>query len=339
MKDKELTEIKNLINKSFGAGALMNADDFKGLNIKRIPTGIYALDKEIGGGLPVGRLIELYGVEGSCKSTAALKMIAQVQKTGKLAAFIDVEGTFTTKWAQKNGVDTSKLLFSKPEKGEMAGDIIDSLVRSGKVGIIVLDSVAGLIPKLDVDTSLDNTERVGGRAMMVNRIVRKLQSGLNMKVGEDLIPNNTIVVFINQIRMKIGAYGNPEETTGGRGLRFHSSIRIELRKGARIKKGDDVIGLAINFKIPKNKTYPPFRVGHFNFYLNGKVDNLTSLIEYAVTYDVINKSGNSYSFKKKKFKGKAKLAKYLQENKKYIKELKKQVEQEYRQWVKLRKSG
>ena len=150
-----------------------------------------------------------------------------------------------------------------------------------------------------------------------------------MKVGEDLIPNGTIVVFINQIRMKIGAYGNPEETTGGKGLKYHSSIRIELRKGARIKKGDDVIGLQINFKIPKNKTYPPFRTGHFNFYLNGKIDNLTSLIEYAVTYGILDKSGNSYTFNKKKFKGKAKLAVYLQENKKYIKELKKQVEQVY----------
>ncbi|MFX0084231.1 MAG: DNA recombination/repair protein RecA [Candidatus Hodarchaeota archaeon] len=328
-KDKELNELMNLINKSFGEGALMPADEFKGLNIRRIPTGVYALDKEIGGGLPVGRLIELYGVEGGCKTTLAMKMVSKVQKAGKVAAWIDVEGTFDRNWAKRNGVDTSALLFSKPEKGEMAGDIIDSLVRSGKVGIIILDSVAGLIPKDDVDTSMEDRERIGARAMMVNRIVRKLQSGLNIKVGEDNIPNDTIVVFINQIRYKIGTYGNPEETTGGQGLRFHSSIRIELRKGARIKKGDDVIGLQINFKIPKNKTYPPFRTGHFNFYLNGKIDNLTSLIEYAVTYGIIEKSGNSYTFNKKKYKGKAKLAAYLQTDKKTVKLLKKQVEQAY----------
>jgi len=324
-QDNELDDLLKAIEKKFGKGSIQYASKVN-LSIDRLPTGIFSLDMELGNGFPAGRIVEIYGKEQSLKSTIALRCVAQAQKAGKICAYIDIEGRLDLSWAQKQGVDITTLLFSRPETGEKAGDIADSLVRSGKCAVVVIDSVSALIPQLDTDQSMSDHEKIGGRAQLCNRLVRKVHSGLNNK-NEDGTNNQTCVIFINQIRMKIGVmYGNPEDTTGGLGLRFGASVRLEMRKSATLKNGDNIVGFLLKFKTTKNTTFVPYRTGQFKFYLSGKIDNLTSLADYGVTLGAIKHSGaGNYLYNDIKIKGKPELVKKIAEDESFRKLLAKDV--------------
>jgi len=327
-ENKDLKEVLDAINKKFGEGSIQNASDVN-LKIDRLPTGIFGLDLELGGGLPAGRLVELYGKEQSLKSTIALRAVAQAQRAGKYCAYLDIEGRLDLNWAKKQGVDIEKLKFSRPETGEKAGDIVDALVRSGKFAIIVIDSVSALIPQLDTEQSMTDTEKIGGRAQLGNRLVRKVHSGLNNKNSDGTL-NQTCIIFINQIRMKIGTYGNPEDTTGGLGLRFGASVRIEVRKSEYLKHKDDIVGFILKFKITKNTTYMPYRVGQFKFYLDGRIDNITSLVDYGIMLGVIHQGGaGNYTFDEEKIKGRDELVNRVLKDEKFRKKLATQVREAY----------
>lgn len=323
----ELKEILNAINKKFGDGSLIPATQMD-LKIDRLPSGIFSLDIELGGGLPTGRIVEIFGKEQSLKSTVALRVIAQAQKVGKLCAYIDAEGRLDISWAKKQGVNIETLLFSRPDTGEKTGDIVDSLVRSGKFAIIVIDSVSALIPQLDTEQTMTETEKIGGRAQLCNRLIRKVHSGLNLK-DEQGNSNQTCVIFINQIRMKIGSYGNPEDSTGGLGLRFGASVRIEVRKSEYLKHKDNIVGFILKFKIIKNTTFMPYRVGQFKFYLDGRIDNITSLVDYGITLGVIKTGGPIYTFDGEKIKGRDVLVRRVLDDEKFRKKLAVQVREAY----------
>lgn len=327
-EDKELKEVLDAINKKFGDGSIQNASEVN-LKIERLPTGIFGLDLELGGGLPAGRIVEIYGKEQSLKSTIALRAIAQAQKAEKLCAYLDIEGRLDLNWAKKQGVDIEKLKFSRPETGEKAGDIVDTLVRSGLFAIVVIDSVSALIPQLDTEQTMTETEKIGGRAQLGNRLVRKVHSGLNNKNSDGTL-NQTCIIFINQIRMKIGTYGNPEDTTGGMGLKFGASVRIEVRKSEYLKHKDNIVGFILKFKITKNTTFMPYRVGQFKFYLSGKIDNITTLVDYGISLGIIHQGGaGNYTFDEDKIKGKDELIKKVLEDDKFRKKLAKQVREVY----------
>ena len=328
-ENKDLKEILDAINEKFGKGSIQNASEVN-LKIDRLPTGIYGMDLELGGGFPAGRIVEIYGKEQSLKSTIALRTIAQAQRAGKYCAYLDIEGRLDLNWAKKQGIDIDKLQFSRPETGEKAGDIADALVRSGKFAIVVIDSVSALIPQLDTEQSMTDHEKIGGRAQLCNRLVRKVHSGLNTKTdaGEQ---NQTCIIFINQIRYKIGIiYGDPADTTGGMGLRFGASVRVEMRKGETLKNKDNIVGFVLKFKITKNTTFIPYRTGQFKFYLSGRIDNITSLIEYGVTLGAIKQGGaGNYTYNSIKIKGKNELIKLVLEDEKIRKQLAKDVKTLY----------
>lgn len=326
-----LDEVTKLLNKKYGANSIISGNECKRLILPRVSTGSLSLDIELGGGLPFGRLIEIYGNEGSGKTAIATKIAAEVQKLGKHVVWVDAEGTFDPVWAEKLGIDLKKLKIARPENGDIAADIIDAVVRSGDCGLVVLDSVAAMIPNLDVETSMTDPEKLGERAKLINRLVRKLQSALNMKVGEDKVPNDCLVVFINQIREKIGVrYGNPETTTGGKGLRFHSSIRINIRKGDWIEdEQHNIIGQEIKFRSVKNKTYPPYRTGVFKFYCDtdkkGQIDNISEVVNYATLKGLLKLDKRTYYIDDLKLVGKQKMIEYLEEHPKLVNKLKKQI--------------
>lgn len=326
-QDKDLKEILDAINKKFGDGSIQNASEVN-LKIDRLPTGIFSVDLELGGGLPAGRIVELYGKEQSLKSTIALRAVAQAQKAGKLCAYLDIEGRLDLNWATKQGVDIKTLKFSRPETGEKAGDIADALVRSGKFAIVVIDSVSALIPQLDTEQTMTETEKIGGRAQLCNRLVRKVHSGLNSK-NADGSQNQTCIIFINQIRMKIGSYGNPEDTTGGMGLRFGASVRMEVRKTEYLKHKDNIVGFILKFKMTKNTTFMPYRTGQFKFYLDGRIDNITSLVDYGITLGVIKTGGPIYTFDGEKIKGRDVLVRRVLDDEKFRKKLAVQVREAY----------
>ena len=325
----ELQETVKELNKRLGKNTIISGDALVGKPLDRVSTGSLSLDIETGGGLPYGRLVEFFGREGTGKTALALKTVAQAQKQGKSVVWIDVEGSFDYKWAALLGVDTSKINLAKPETGEAACDILDAVVRSGDCGLVVLDSTAALIPEKDVDTAMEDPEQLGLRAKMVNRLVRKLHSALNEKIGEDKLPNKCLVIFINQIREKIGVmWGSPDTTPGGLGLRHAASIRVEFRK-KWLKQGDDVIGQTITFTTKKNKTYPPFRRGEFDFYTDGtsmgQIDIAREVLAYGVLKGLIEHSGKSYDIAGVKFVGQEKAIAYLREHKKVVQDLKQEI--------------
>lgn len=308
-KEKALESALSQIEKQFGKGSIMRLGDQETAHdIDVIPSGIIALDVALGiGGYPKGRIIEIYGHESSGKTTLTLLAIAQCQKQGGTAAFVDAEHALDPKYAKLLGVDVDNLIVSQPDTGEQALEIADMLVRSGGVDIVVIDSVAALTPKAEIEGDMGDSH-MGLQARLMSQALRKLTANIKR--------SNTLVMFINQIRMKIGVmFGNPETTTGGNALKFYASVRLEVRKGGSIKDGVDVSGNEIKVKIVKNKVAPPFKQAEFELIYGEGISLEAELIDLGAKYEIIEKSGAWYSYKGKKIgQGKEKSKEYLKEN-------------------------
>jgi len=329
----DLEETIAELNKHFGRNTIISGNDMKAMDIARVSTGSLSLDIETGGGLPYGRVVELFGRESTGKSFMALKTAVQVQKAGKKVVWIDVEGSFDATWAERIGLNVSQIHLARPDKGEVACDILDAVIRSGDCGLAVLDSTAALIPEADLDKSMDQVEQIGTRAKLVNRLTRKLHAALNQRVGEDAVPNNCLVIFINQIREKIGVmWGSPDTTPGGLGLKHAASIRVHFRKSwfKDPKDKDLVIGQTVTFVTEKNKTAPPNRKGEFVFYtdkeLKGEIDTAREVFNYGLLTGLIEKvSGSSYMVGDNKIVGKENVVIALRETPKLVETLQKKI--------------
>lgn len=288
-KNKGLENVVSEIKEKFGEGIIMKLGDVKRVDIASIPTGSVSLDIALGiGGIPRGRVVEIYGPESSGKTTLTLHVIANTQKAGGIAAFIDAEHALDPEYAKKIGVNINDLLISQPDNGEQALDIVETLVTSGEVNMIVVDSVAALVPRAEIEGDMGD-QHMGRQARLMSQALRKLTSIISK--------SNCTVIFINQIRMKIGiVFGNPETTTGGNALKFYSSVRIEVRRAAQIKKGEDVVGNRVKVKIVKNKVAPPFKTTEFDIMYNEGISASGDVLDTAVKYEVVDKKGNSYAF-------------------------------------------
>jgi len=308
------------VDKAFGKGTLIRLGDKK---IEKTPfyhTGSISLDIALGiGGIPQGRIVEIYGPESSGKTTLTLEIIAQVQKSGGICAFIDAEHALDTLYAKNIGVDIDNLLVSQPDYGEQALDIVDTLSRSGAVSLIVVDSVAALTPKVELDGDMDSTQ-VGLQARLMSKAMRKMTGSLSKL--------NTTVIFINQIRMKIGTmgYGSPETTTGGNALKFYASVRLDIRRVKQIKQGEAVIGNRTKVKVVKNKVAPPFTQTEFDIMYGEGISKEAELIDYGIDLDIIDKSGSWFSYGDKKLaQGKEKVRELLKADDKLREEIKAKV--------------
>lgn len=328
----DLEETISELNKRFGKNTIISGNEIKSVELPRVSTGSLSLDVETGGGLPFGRVVELFGRESTGKTFMSLKTVAEVQKLGRKAAWVDIEGSFDPVWAELLGVDVKKLILARPETGEIAGDILDAVIRSGDCGIVVLDSTAALIPADDAEKAMEDVEQIGTRAKMVNRLIRKVHAGLNMKVEEGQCRNDCLVIFVNQIREKVGVmYGSPDTTPGGLGLRHAASIRIEFRKTwlKDEKDKDKVLGQTVNFVVQKNKTYPPLRRGQFNLYTDGpqkgQIDTADEVLTYGLLNGVIAQTGRTYTIGKEKVVGQAEAVEVLKRNPDLVQELKQKI--------------
>ena len=308
-KDKTLDLAISQIEKQFGQGSIMRMGEDSIVKIEGISTGSISLNAALGiGGIPRGRITEIYGPESSGKTTLSLHIIAEAQKSGGYAAFIDAEHAMDPEYAKKLGVDTDNLLISQPDTGEQALDITETLVRSGALDVIVIDSVAALVPKAELDGDMGDSH-MGLQARLMSQALRKLTGTVSK--------SRTSVIFINQIRHKIGVmFGSPETTTGGNALKFYASIRLDIRRIGQIKEGDQIVGNRTRVKVVKNKVAPPFKNTEFDIMYGEGISYEGDLLDLAVQADIVNKMGAWYSFNKEKIgQGKENAKRYLQDNK------------------------
>ena len=318
-RDKKISAVLGQIEEKFGEGVMMMLGEIKKVDVESIPTGAISLDIALGiGGIPRGRIIEIYGPESSGKTTLALHIIANAQKAGGIASFIDAEHALDPEYAKKIGVDIKDLLISQPDNGEQALDIVETLVNSGTVSIIVIDSVAALVPKAEIEGEMGDAH-MGRQARLMSQALRKLTA--------IVAKSNCTVIFINQIRMKIGVvFGNPETTTGGNALKFYASVRIEVRRSAQIKKAEDIVGNRMKAKIVKNKVAPPFKTTEFDIMYNEGISASGDILDTAVKYEVVEKKGNSFLFGEIKLGvGREQAKATLKDNEKLRKEITKAI--------------
>ena len=319
-RSKALDAALSQIEKQFGKGSIMRlgANDVA-YDIQVVSTGSLGLDIALGvGGLPRGRIIEIYGPESSGKTTLTLQVIAEMQKLGGTAAFIDAEHALDPQYAQKIGINVKELLISQPDNGEQALEIADMLVRSGSVDIIVVDSVAALTPRAEIEGDMGDPQ-MGLQARLMSQALRKLTANIKR--------SNTMVIFINQIRMKIGVmFGNPETTTGGNALKFYASVRLDIRRTGSIKKGEEVIGNETRVKVVKNKVAPPFKQADFDILYGEGISRESEVIELGVLHKIIDKSGAWYAYKGEKIgQGKDNVRDYLKEHKEIAQEIEQKI--------------
>ncbi|MGM0519910.1 MAG: recombinase RecA [Campylobacterota bacterium] len=308
------------IDKTFGKGTLIRLGDKEVVPTEAISTGSLGLDLGLGvGGLPQGRVIEIYGPESSGKTTLTLHAIAECQRKGGVAAFIDAEHALDTAYARNLGVDIDNLLVSQPDYGEQALEILETVVRSGAVDLVVIDSVAALTPKVEIDGDMDD-QQVGVQARLMSKALRKITSIMN-KMG-------TTVIFINQIRMKIGmtGYGSPETTTGGNALKFYSSVRLDIRRIATLKQGENPIGNRVKVKVVKNKVAPPFKLAEFDIMFGEGISKMGELIDYGVKLDIVDKAGAWFSYGDSKIgQGKENSKLFLKDNPEIAQEIEEKI--------------
>lgn len=306
------------IEKQFGKGSIMKLGEAHKVNVETIPTGALSLDLALGGGIPKGRVVEIYGPESSGKTTLTLHAIAEVQRQGGTAAFIDAEHALDPAYAKRIGVDVENLLLSQPDNGEQALEIVETLVRSNAVDLIVVDSVAALVPRAEIEGDMGDS-LPGLQARLMSQALRKLTGVINK--------SKATVIFINQIRMKIGVmFGNPETTTGGNALKFYASVRMDIRRIAQIKAGDSVVGNRTRVKVVKNKIAPPFREAEFDIMYNQGISTAGDVLDLAVNRDLVEKAGAWFSYNGEKIgQGREAAKQYLDENPKVLKELDKKV--------------
>jgi recombination protein RecA len=313
-KSQALDLALSQIEKQFGKGSIMRLGEANAVNVETIPTGSISLDLALGGGIPKGRIIEIYGPESSGKTTVCLHAVAEVQKAGGTAAYIDAEHALDPAYAKRLGVNTDNLLISQPDSGEQALEILETLVRSNAVDIVVIDSVAALVPQAEIEGDMGDAQ-MGLQARLMSQAMRKLTGVISR--------SKTTVIFVNQLRMKIGVmFGNPETTTGGNALKFYSSVRMDIRRQAQIKQGDAVIGNHVRVKVVKNKVAPPFREAEFDIMYNQGISREGDVIDLAVTHGVVDKAGAWYEYKGEKIaQGREAAKKYLAENPKVFTEV------------------
>jgi recombination protein RecA len=322
-KEQALQAALAQIDKQFGKGSIMRMDGQQKLDIEAVSTGSLGLDIALGiGGVPKGRIIEIYGPESSGKTTLTLQMIAEVQRKGGTAVFIDAEHALDPSYAEKLGVQTKNLLISQPDSGEQALEIADMLVRSSAVDILIVDSVAALTPRAEIEGEMGD-QHVGLQARLMSHALRKLTATIKR--------TNTLVVFINQIRMKIGVmFGSPETTTGGNALKFYSSVRLDIRRVGNIKKGDDIIGSETRVKVVKNKVAPPFKTVDFEILYGEGISRVSEIIEYATKINLIQKSGAWYSYQGNKIgQGKENVVDFLNKNKSLMDDFERKIREHY----------
>ena len=318
-KKKALESVFSVIEKEYGTGSIMKLGDANSVDVEVIPTGSLTLDMALGvGGLPRGRVIEIYGPESSGKTTVALHVVAEAQKMGGEAAFIDAEHALDPVYAKKLGVDIDNLIVAQPDTGEQALDIAEALVRSGALDVIVVDSVAALVPKAEIDGEMGDSH-VGLLARLMSQALRKLTAVISK--------SGTVVIFINQLREKVGVmYGNPETTPGGRALKFFSSVRLDVRRGEVIKNGTELIGNKTKVKVVKNKVAPPFKTAEFDILYGEGISKEGNILDFAVENNIIKKSGAWFSYNGEIIgQGRDNVRKYMVENKEFTAEIDRQV--------------
>jgi recombination protein RecA len=317
-KSKALGLAVETIEKQFGKGAIMKLGDAQHVHVETYPSGSLSLDIALGGGIPRGRVVEIYGPESSGKTTMTLHAIAQVQKLGGTAAFIDAEHALDPAYAKRIGVDINNLLLSQPDSGEQALEIVETLVRSNAVDLIVIDSVAALVPRAEIEGDMGDAH-MGLQARLMSQALRKLTSVINK--------SNATVIFINQIRMKIGVmFGNPETTTGGNALKFYASVRMDIRRISQIKQGEEIVGSRVRIKVVKNKIAPPFRQAEFDIMYNQGISVSGDVLDLAVEDDIVEKSGAWFAYGGEKIaQGREAAKKYLEANPKVLEKISKQV--------------
>ena len=318
-KTKQLEAALGQIERQFGAGTVMRMGDKKLEKIPAIPTGSLGLDLALGiGGLPKGRVVEIYGPESSGKTTLTLEVIAQCQKLGGTAAFIDAEHALDPVYAEKLGVNVEELLISQPDTGEQALEVADIMVHSGGIDVLVIDSVAALVPKAEIEGEMGDTH-VGLQARLMSQALRKITGNVKR--------SNTLVIFINQIRHKIGVmFGSPETTSGGNALKFYSSVRLDIRRIGTVKEGDEAVGNETRVKVVKNKVSPPFKQAEFQIIYNKGINRLGELLDRGSDLGIVEKSGAWYSLEGEKIgQGKANAVLFLEENPKIAEKIEKQI--------------